>query len=612
MEGFDIKEELKKLPDNPGVYIMHDAHDNIIYVGKAVSLRKRVRSYFRESTPHTAKINKMISLVDYFEYIITDSELEALVLENNLIKEHSPKYNTLLKDDKTYPYIKVSVNETYPRIFSTRRVLRDKARYFGPFTSGSAVNTTIEYLRNKYLIRDCNYRIDKGEITRPCISYDIKRCKAPCIGAVSVEEYNENVNKAVEFLNGHTSLDIRELEEKMLKYSEELEFEKANEIKLQIEDIKFVTQKQKITLTNDEDKDYIALARNENDVIVSVFFVREGKLLGREHHYMKHALLDSDEEIIDEFIKQFYQGTPYIPREVYIPVTLEDKELLEQFLASKREGAVSLITPLKGQKEKMLSLARENAQLILDRDSEKIKLQEARSVGAAREIGDLLGLPIVSRMEAYDISNISGFANVGSMVVFVDGKPKKSDYRKFRIKSVAGPNDYACMEEVLTRRFENHAEILPDLILMDGGRGQVNICLKVLDKLGIDVPVCGMVKDDKHRTRGIYYNNVELPIDTSSNGFKLVTRIQDEAHRFAIEYHRLLRTKAQVHSVLDDIPGVGPSRRRLLMKEFSSIDELKEASVDRLSEIEGIPRNAARAIYDFFRQQEKDNDNKKG
>ncbi len=612
MEGFDIKEELKKLPDNPGVYIMHDAHDNIIYVGKAVSLRKRVRSYFRESTPHTAKINKMISLVDYFEYIITDSELEALVLENNLIKEHSPKYNTLLKDDKTYPYIKVTVNETYPRIISTRRVLRDKARYFGPFTSGSAVNTTIEYLRNKYLIRDCNYRIDKGEITRPCISYDIKRCKAPCIGAVSVEEYNENVNKAVEFLNGHTALDIRELEEKMLKYSEELEFEKANEIKLQIEDIKFVTQKQKITLTNDEDKDYIALARNENDVIVSVFFVREGKLLGREHHYMKHALLDSDEEIIDEFIKQFYQGTPYIPREVYIPVTLEDKELLEQFLASKREGAVSLITPLKGQKEKMLSLARENAQLILDRDSEKIKLQEARSVGAAREIGDLLGLPIVSRMEAYDISNISGFANVGSMVVFVDGKPKKSDYRKFRIKSVAGPNDYACMEEVLTRRFENHAEILPDLILMDGGRGQVNICLKVLEKLGIDVPVCGMVKDDKHRTRGIYYNNVELPIDTSSNGFKLVTRIQDEAHRFAIEYHRLLRTKAQVHSVLDDIPGVGPSRRRLLMKEFSSIDELKEASVDRLSEIEGIPRNAARAIYDFFRQQEKDNDNKKG
>ncbi len=612
MEGFDIKEELKKLPDNPGVYIMHDAHDNIIYVGKAVSLRKRVRSYFRESTPHTAKINKMISLVDYFEYIITDSELEALVLENNLIKEHSPKYNTLLKDDKTYPYIKVTVNETYPRIISTRRVLRDKARYFGPFTSGSAVNTTIEYLRNKYLIRDCNYRIDKGEITRPCISYDIKRCKAPCIGAVSVEEYNENVNKAVEFLNGHTALDIKELEEKMLKYSEELEFEKANEIKLQIEDIKFVTQKQKITLTNDEDKDYIALARNENDVIVSVFFVREGKLLGREHHYMKHALLDSDEEIIDEFIKQFYQGTPYIPREVYIPVTLEDKELLEQFLASKREGAVSLITPLKGQKEKMLSLARENAQLILDRDSEKIKLQEARSVGAAREIGDLLGLPIVSRMEAYDISNISGFANVGSMVVFVDGKPKKSDYRKFRIKSVAGPNDYACMEEVLTRRFENHAEILPDLILMDGGRGQVNICLKVLEKLGIDVPVCGMVKDDKHRTRGIYYNNVELPIDTSSNGFKLVTRIQDEAHRFAIEYHRLLRTKAQVHSVLDDIPGVGPSRRRLLMKEFSSIDELKEASVDRLSEIEGIPRNAARAIYDFFRQQEKDNDNKKG
>lgn len=612
MEGFDIKEELKKLPDNPGVYIMHDAHDNIIYVGKAVSLRKRVRSYFRESTPHTAKINKMISLVDYFEYIITDSELEALVLENNLIKEHSPKYNTLLKDDKTYPYIKVTVNETYPRIISTRRVLRDKARYFGPFTSGSAVNTTIEYLRNKYLIRDCNYRIDKGEITRPCISYDIKRCKAPCIGAVSVEEYNENVNKAVEFLNGHTALDIRELEEKMLKYSEELEFEKANEIKLQIEDIKFVTQKQKITLTNDEDKDYIALARNENDVIVSVFFVREGKLLGREHHYMKHALLDTDEEIIDEFIKQFYQGTPYIPREVYIPVTLEDKELLEQFLASKREGAVSLITPLKGQKEKMLSLARENAQLILDRDSEKIKLQEARSVGAAREIGDLLGLPIVSRMEAYDISNISGFANVGSMVVFVDGKPKKSDYRKFKIKSVAGPNDYACMEEVLTRRFENHAEILPDLILMDGGRGQVNICLKVLEKLGIDVPVCGMVKDDKHRTRGIYYNNVELPIDTSSNGFKLVTRIQDEAHRFAIEYHRLLRTKAQVHSVLDDIPGVGPSRRRLLMKEFSSIDELKEASVDRLSEIEGIPRNAARAIYDFFRQQEKDDDNKKG
>ena len=608
MEGFDIKEELKKLPDNPGVYIMHDAHDNIIYVGKAVSLRKRVRSYFRESTPHTAKINKMISLIDYFEYIVTDSELEALVLENNLIKEHSPKYNTMLKDDKTYPYIKVTLGEEYPRVMSTRIVKRDKAKYFGPFTSNGAVKTTVEYLQKKYHIRNCNYNLSKGEMDRACISYDIKLCGAPCRGLVSKEEYDANVSKVLEFLGGKTGEDIKELESRMMEYSDNLEFEKAAEIKEQIEDIKAVTQKQKITLTNDEDKDYIALARNDIDVIVSVFFVREGKLLGREHHYMKHALLDTDEEIIDEFIKQFYQGTPYIPREIYIPVTLEDKELLERFLASKREGAVSLITPHKGQKEKMLSLARENAQLILDRDSEKIKLQEARSVGAAKEIGDLLGLPIVSRMEAYDISNISGFANVGSMVVFVDGKPKKSDYRKFRIKSVAGPNDYACMEEVLTRRFENHAEILPDLILMDGGRGQVNICLKVLEKLGIDVPVCGMVKDDKHRTRGVFYNNVELPIDTSSNGFKLVTRIQDEAHRFAIEYHRLLRTKAQVHSVLDDIPGVGPSRRRLLMKEFSSIDELKEASVERLCLIDGIPKNAAEAIYEFFRQSENNED----
>ncbi len=618
MEQFHFEEELKKLPGKPGVYIMHDAKDAIIYVGKAVSLKNRVRSYFRASTKKTPKIQKMVSLIRRFEYIVTDSELEALVLENNLIKEHSPKYNTMLKDDKTYPYIKVTVSEAYPRILFSRQMKKDKSRYFGPYTSAAAVKDTIELMNKLYKLRTCNRSLPqetgKG---RPCLNFHIKQCYAPCQGCVSEAEYREQVNKALEFLNGNYGPILKELEEKMYRASEALEFEEAAKLKELLYSVKSVAQKQKITDSDGENKDYIALARNERDVIIQVFFVREGKLIGREHFYMKQAIHDTDAEILQTFIKQFYAGTPFVPKEVFLAEEIEEKELIEEWLTKKRENRVYIRIPQKGQKEKMLELAKQNAQLVLSRDSEKIKREELRTIGAVKELEALLDLNDIQRMEAFDISNISGFANVGSMVVYEKGKPKRSDYRKFRIKSVAGPDDYACMKEVLTRRFlhglEERQQVetqygsftrFPDLILMDGGKGQVNIAIQVLAELDINIPVCGMVKDDNHRTRGLYYNNVEIPIDTRSEGFHLITRIQDEAHRFAIEYHRSLRSQAQVHSVLEEIPGVGPSRRKALMKSFSSIGELSKADAELISQKTGIPLHVAKGIADFFASKE--------
>ena len=618
MEQFDFEAELKKLPGKPGVYIMHDEKDAIIYVGKAVSLKNRVRSYFRVSTKKTPKIQKMVSLIARFEYIVTDSELEALVLENNLIKEHSPKYNTMLKDDKTYPYIKVTVSEAFPRILFSRQMKKDKSRYFGPYTSAAAVKDTIELMNKLYKLRTCNRSlpqdIGKG---RPCLNYHIKQCPAPCEGYISQEEYRERVNKALEFLNGNYGPIIKELEEKMYAASEALEFEEASKIKELLYSVKSVAQKQKITDSEGENKDYIALARNDRDVIIQVFFVREGKLIGREHFYMKQAVHDTDPEILQTFIKQFYAGTPFIPKEIFVAEDIAERAVIEEWLSAKRENRVYIRIPQKGQKEKMLELARQNAELVLSRDAEKIKREELRTIGAVKEIQELLQLQDIQRMEAFDISNISGFANVGSMVVYEKGKPKRSDYRKFRIKSVAGPDDYACMKEVLTRRFVHGLEErentdigygsftrFPDLLLMDGGKGQVNIAKQVLEELHLNIPVCGMVKDDNHRTRGLYYQNAEIPIDTRSEGFHLITRIQDEAHRFAIEYHRSLRSQAQVHSVLDEIPGVGPVRRKALMKSFASIDELKAADAVTISERAEMPLHIAEGIVAFFASKE--------
>ncbi len=624
MSDFNIEEELKKLPGSPGVYIMHDAKDTIIYVGKAVSLKNRVRSYFRAGVPHTAKINKMISLIDHFEYIVTDSELEALVLENNLIKENSPKYNTLLKDDKTYPYIKVTMGEDYPRILFCRQMKKDKSRYFGPYTSAQSVKETIDLMNKLYRLRTCNRQIsasgeESKKESRPCLNYHIGQCMAPCKGNISVEEYRENVNKALDFLNGNYKEILNSLETQMNDASERLDFEEAARIRELYYSVKSVAQKQKITDYEGEDKDYIGLARNDKDAVVQVFFIRQGKLIGREHFLLKDVAEDTQKELLASFVKQFYAGTPYVPSEVFLTEEIEEKDVIEEWLGKKRGRKVSLLTPKKGQKEKLLELASKNAALVLAQDAEKIKREEAKTIGAVHQIEELLGLPNIVRMEAFDISNTSGFANVASMVVFENGKPKKSDYRKFKMKTVTGPDDYACMREALTRRFEHGLALsdkngenskedsfvkFPDLLLMDGGRGQVNIAEEVLAELGIRLPVCGMVKDDHHRTRGIYFRNVELPIDTHSEGFKLITRVQDEAHRFAIEYHRSLRTKAQVHSVLDEIPGVGPSRRRALMKAFSSIEELKEADAQTIGERAEIPQNVADGIYQFLHQNE--------
>lgn len=638
---FDIQEELAKLPHSPGVYLMHDKHDTIIYVGKAIDLNRRVHSYFRASTKKTEKIRKMVSLIDHFEYILTDSELEALVLENNLIKEHRPKYNTMLKDDKTYPYIKVTMGEEYPRVLFSRLMKKDKSRYFGPYTSAASVKDTIDLLCKLYKIRTCNRKIgtaayaglqnitesggeeemtqEKGTAQgRACLNYHMKQCDAPCMGLISKEEYALHVKKALEFLGGNYGPVLKELEEKMNQASEQMDFEEAIRYRDLRSSVLAVAQKQKITGSDGEDKDVLALARDEKDAVVQVFFVRDGKLIGREHYYMTNISDNADAEIIGSFLKQFYAGTPYLPKTIMLPYEIEETPLLEEWLSRRRGARVRIVVPKIGTKEKLVELAAKNAALVLSQDKERIRREEERTSGAVAEIAGRIGMEKIRRIEAFDISNISGFETVGSMVVFEDGKPRRSDYRKFKIKTVTGSDDYACMREVLTRRFSHGMKEkqenaqkgkedifgsftkFPDLLLMDGGRGQVNIACEVLSQLGLSIPVCGMVKDDNHRTRGLYFENKLLDIDTHSEGFKLITRVQDEAHRFAIEYHRSLRRKSGVKSVLDDIKGVGPARRKALMRHFDSLAQVREATVEQLCTIPEINEKCAQEIYRFF------------
>lgn len=617
---FQIEEELKKLPGQPGVYIMHDAKDAIIYVGKAISLKNRVRQYFQSSRDKTAKIKQMVSKIARFEYIVTDSELEALVLECNLIKEHRPRYNTMLKDDKTYPYIKVTASEEYPRILFSRQMKKDKNKYFGPFTSAGAVKDTIELIRKIYRIRACSRKLpqDMGK-DRPCLYYHIHQCDAPCQGYISQADYQESVKQAVTFLNGQYEPVMKYLEEKMRTASETMEFEKAIEYRDLLDSVRKVAQKQKITSQSMEDRDIIAMAKDERDAVVQVFFVRDGKLIGREHFHMNLTGSESKAEILNSFVKQFYAGTPFVPHEIWVQEELEDAEVIASFLTARRGQKVRFVVPKMGEKERLVELAEKNAKMVLSQDKEKIKREELRTIGAMNQIGSWIGLSGIKRVEAYDISNISGFESVGSMIVYENGRPKRNDYRKFRIRTVQGPNDYASMREVLLRRFSHGLEEtkklqaeggdlamgsftrFPDLLMMDGGRGQVNIALEVLRELRLEIPVCGMVKDDNHRTRGLYYQNVEIPIDRHSEGFQLITRIQDEAHRFAIEYHRSLRGKEQVRSVLDDIKGIGPARRKSLMRTFKTIEAVREASVEELEAAPQMNRAAAEAVYIFFR-----------
>ena len=610
---FDIQEELKKLPGKPGVYIMHDEKDNIIYVGKAISLKNRVRQYFQSSRNKGAKIEQMVTHIRRFEYIVTDSELEALVLECNLIKEYRPKYNTMLMDDKAYPFIKVTVEEPFPRVMLARKMVKDKSKYFGPYTSAGAVKDTIELIRKLYQIRSCNRKLprDIGK-ERPCLNYHIHQCKAPCQGYISQEEYRESVNEVIHFLNGNYDIILKELEERMEEASEALEFEKAIEYRELLTSVQKIAQKQKITDTAGEDRDILAVAVEEEEAVVQVFFIRGGRLIGRDHFYLKIAKGETQSEILSSFIKQFYAGTPYIPPRLMLPEEIEDLAVIEKWLTKRRGHRVRLIVPKKGTKEKLVELAKKNAQLVLSTDKERLKREEGRTIGAVKELEKLLGLTGIVRMEAYDISNTNGFESVGSMVVYEKGRPKRNDYRKFKIKGVQGADDYASMEEVLTRRFEHGLRekeegkemggftLFPDLILMDGGKGQVNVALRVLDKLRLNIPVCGMVKDDSHRTRGLYYQNEEISIDKDSESFKLITRIQDEAHRFAITFHRQLRSQGQVHSILDDIPGVGPARRKDLMRHFENIEAIKNATVEQLKELPSMNEKSARDVYNFF------------
>lgn len=618
---FDIQEELKKLPARPGVYLMHNAQDEIIYVGKARVLKNRVRQYFQTGYNRSVKIEHMVSHIAYFEYIITDSELEALVLECNLIKEHRPHYNTMLKDDKSYPYIRVTVQEEYPRILFCRNVKRDKSRYFGPYTSAGAVKETIELMHKVYKIRNCSRVLprDIGK-ERACLYHQIGQCQAPCQGLISKEEYRKNVDQALRFLNGDDKKILRDLEEKMQAAAENLEFEDAAEYRDLMNSVKRIGEKQKINDTGGEDRDIIAMAKEGDEAVVSIFFIRNGKLLGRDHFHMGGIGDSQSSEILMDFIKQFYMGTPFIPREILVQEEIPDQEILEKWLGDKRGAKVIFLTPKRGSKHKMMELARENARNVLVKDSEKLKREEKRTAGAVRELEQLLGIQGLNRMEAFDISNTNGYENVASMVVFEKGKARRSDYRKFKIRTVAGPDDYRCMEEALERRFSHGIREkqerqekgldeklgsftrFPDILMMDGGKGQVNVAVRVLEKLHLDIPVCGMVKDDFHRTRGLYYRNEIIAFPKNSEAFRMITRLQDEAHRFAIEYHKNLRRKGQVRSVLDEIKGVGPARRKALMKHFKDIDRIRQATVEELCAVPEISEKVAEEIHSFFHQ----------
>ena len=628
---FDLQEELKKLPDRPGVYIMHDRSDAILYVGKAVNLKRRVHQYFVKKLGRGPKIEHMVSRIAYFEYIVTDSELEALVLENNLIKEHRPKYNTLLKDDKTYPYIKVTLQEEYPRVLFTRKMKKDGARYYGPFKSAFAVKETIELLRKLYKVRDCSRNLPRDiGAERPCLNYQIGQCKAPCQGLVSAQEYRDSVSKAVDFLNGNYREVVKLLEEKMAAASEAMDYESAAQFRDLKQNVLSVVQQQKMENEDGEDRDILALALDGTDAVVQVFYVRDGKLIGRDHSFMtlgeedaailqeEGGVLEVKGRILSVFVRQFYAAAPFLPKELMLECRIEDQKLIEEWLSSRRGSRVYLKVPQRGTRSRLVQMAHENAEIVLKQDRERIRLEEGRTIGAMQEIASILGIGHVSRVEAYDISNTSGLESVGSMIVFEKGKPKPTDYRKFRIRTVEGPNDYASMREVLSRRLrhgideakdlqERHMDealgsfsTLPDLIMMDGGKGQVNIAQEVCEEFGLAIPVCGMVKDDYHRTRGLYFHDEELPIDRRSEGFKLITRIQDEAHRFAIEYHRSLRSKAQTHSLLDEIEGIGPARRKALLRAFGSLEAIRDAEPGQLAHAPSMNAASARKVYEYF------------
>lgn len=604
---FKMEEELRKLPKSPGVYIMHSKSDDVLYVGKAVNLHSRVRQYFQTGHGHggSAKIAHMVSQIAYFEYIVTGSEMEALVLECNLIKSYRPKYNTLMTDDKGYPYIRVTVEEDFPRFQYSHTMKRDRAKYFGPYTNAKAVKDILELLNKLYHLRTCNKRLPQ-EIgkDRPCLYYQIGQCKAPCYGYISKEDYGLQVQQAISFLNGNYKEILSRLTQEMKDYAQEMEFEKAAEVRDLIESIRHIEDKQQMSKSGGEDRDVIAYASNEKDTVVSIFFVREGKLVGREHHHMNSGNQDNPSEVMNAFVKQYYSGIPMLPKEIVVSVLPLEETILTEYFSQRRGSRVKFVVPQKGDKRKLLDLAGENAALVLQQDVERIKRQEKRTVGACQEIAKIVGIKDVFRMEAYDISNISGMLSVASMVVFEQGKPKKNAYRKFRLRTVTGPDDYASMKEVLTRRFtDEKMDVLPDVIMMDGGKGQVHVAQMVLDSLGIEIPICGMVKDDNHRTRGLYYQDKEVAFEKGSEAMLLVTAIQDEAHRFAITYHRQLRSQNQVHSVLDEIPGVGESRRKALLKHFKNIEAIRDAQVEDLAALPEIPESVARQIYVFFHKE---------
>lgn len=615
---FDIPAELKKLPESPGVYIMRDKTDDIIYVGKAKILKNRVRQYFQNSANHSLKVKQMVSNIDHFEYIVTGSEVEALILENNLIKKHNPKYNILLKDDKTYPYIKVTTNEMFPRVFVTRKLLKDKNKYFGPFTNSSAVKENIALIDKIWQVRRCSkvFPRDIGK-SRPCLNYHIGQCKAVCTGKVSEEEYNKMIGEILDFLSGKTENVVKSLTSKMLKYSAEMKFEKAAEVRDTIESIKILNQKQIIENLHIDDRDVIGFARGIRECIMQIFFIRGGKITGREHFMLEECEGVEDKELMTQFVQQFYSGTPFIPKEVILQCEIDDFDLISQWLSEQKGQRVNVLVPQKGERKSLVLMAQNNAKIVLDKFGAEIRREHKRTKGALEEIQKALNIDFeLNRIESYDISNTQGFESVASMVVFENGLPKRSDYRKFKIKTIIGPDDYGSMEEVITRRFTRYInetsgdenvkkagfDKKPDMIFLDGGKGQISAVQKALTNLNLYVPVCGMVKDDRHRTRALMYNGEEIELPYTSEGFKLLTRMQDEVHRFAIEYHRKLREKKQVHSILDDISGIGSVRRKALMKHFGDINAIRRAEVEELQQVDGMNIKSAEAVYNFFRK----------
>ncbi len=614
---FNIEEELKKIPASPGVYLMFDKEDIIIYVGKAKVLKNRIRQYFRESSSqNSVKISSMVKKIARFEYIVTNTEVEALILENNLIKKYDPKYNIRLKDDKTYPYVKITTNEMFPRVFITRKNINDKAKYFGPFTNSIMLKESIDLIHNIFPIRSCylNFPKDLGK-KRPCLNYHIGKCKAPCNYHISEEEYDKMINKVIDFFNGNHKEIISELEEKMLAFSEDLKFEKAMEIRDKIFAIKKLEETQIAENTNINDKDIIAFARANYEAMFQVFFIRGGKITGREHFMLDNVEHLTRNELMEDFIKQFYSGTPFIPKEIILQEEINDKDLIQSWLSGIKREKVFIITPKKGEKYKLVDMAYQNALISLERFGERIKKEQQKTIGALKEISYALGIDkYLKRIEAYDISNTQGIESVGSMVVFEDGKPLRTDYRKFKIKYVIGPNDYASMQEIIKRRFlryiketeekDNKGKFnkMPDIIFLDGGKGQISAVSKTLEELNIKVLICGMVKDDNHRTKGLLFNGKEIELKKSSEGFKLITRIQDEVHRFAIEYHRKSREKAVIRSILDDIDSIGEKRKKNLLKHFGSIEKIKQADISSLLEVEGMNKKSAEEVYKFFRK----------